>query len=250
MQSYRLTRKALVVVLASAMAGQGLVVAAAQEQRSRKTAAPAEAETTNSGTADGLWSPALTGVRRPLYRLRPSDVIDIRFTFTAEFDQTATVQPDGFIPLRGTAQLYAQNLTVPELQRAITDAYAGTMHDPEVTVSLKDFDKPYFLAGGQVLHPGKYELREDLTVAEGVELAGGFNEQAKHSQVVLFRHISPEVVESRVINVKEMLRSRNLAEDFHLRPGDMVFVPQNAISKIRRYLPASNLSLYSTPTQF
>jgi polysaccharide export outer membrane protein len=251
MQSYRLTRKALMVVLASAMAGQGLVVAAAQEQRSRKTVVASEtAETTNPGTADGLWSPALTGVRRPLYRLRPSDIVEIHFTFTPEFDQTATVQPDGFIPLKGAAQLYAQDLTVPELQRAITDTYTGTMHDPEVTVSLKDFDRPYFLAGGQVAHPGKYELREDLTVTEGVELAGGFSDQAKHSQVVLFRHVSPDLVESRVINVKELLRSRNLAEDFHLRSGDMVFVPQNAISKIRRYLPASNLSLYSTPTQF
>jgi hypothetical protein len=47
-----------------------------------------------------------------------------------------------------------------------------------------------------------------------------------------------------------MLKSRNLGEDFHLEPGDMLFVPQNTISKIRRYLPAPNLSMYLNPAQF
>ena len=141
-------------------------------------------------------------------------------------------------------------MTVPELQEAIRKAYAATMHDPEVTLVLKDFDPPFFLAGGQVNHPGKYELRADLTVTEGVAIAGGFNDQARHSQVVLFRQVSDDLVESRVLNVKQMLKSRNLEEDIHLKPGDLIYVPQNTISKIRRYLPTSNLSLYSSPTQF
>ena len=87
-------------------------------------------------------------------------------------------------------------------------------------------------------------------MTEGVALAGGFTEQAKHSQVVLFRRISEERTEARVLNVKQMLKARNLAEDFHLRAGDLLYVPQNTISKIRRYLPTSSLSTYVSPTQF
>lgn len=30
-----------------------------------------------------------------------------------------------------------------------------------ITVSLEDFDKPFFVAAGQVEHPGKYELRSE-----------------------------------------------------------------------------------------
>jgi uncharacterized protein (UPF0216 family) len=67
---------------------------------------------------------------------------------------------------------------------------------------------------------------------------------------VLFRRISEERTEARVLNVKQMLKARNLAEDFHLRTGDMLYVPQNTISKIRRYLPTSSLSTYVSPTQF
>jgi hypothetical protein len=36
-------------------------------------------------------------------------------------------------------------------------AYSETLHDPEVTINLKDFEKPYFIARGAVAGPGKYE---------------------------------------------------------------------------------------------
>jgi len=195
-------------------------------------------------------SPALTEARRPLYRLCKSDVLDIGFTFSPEFNQTVAVQPDGYIPLRGADQIYAEGMTVPDLGAVIRLAYTGMLHDPEVSVTLRDFDKPFFIAGGEVGRPGKYELRSDTTVTEAVAMAGGFSSRAKHSQVVLFRRISDEVVESHLLNIKAMLNSRQLQEDMHLRSGDLVFVPQNLISKIRQFMPASNLSLYSTPTQF
>jgi hypothetical protein len=43
---------------------------------------------------------------------------------------------------------------------------------------------------------------------------------------------------------------KTLKEDAHLRPGDLVFVPQNSISKIARYLTKPALSMYVSPTQF
>jgi polysaccharide biosynthesis/export protein len=194
-----------------------------------------------SGAADGNWHPALTGERRPLYRLCKSDVVEIGFTFAPEFNQTATLQPDGFIALKGIEDLYAEGMTVPQLREAIAKAYAASLHEPEVTVVLRDFNKPYFIAGGEVAHPGKYELRSDTTVVEAVETAGGFTGQSKHSQVVLFRRVSQETFEAKLLNVKKMLNAHNLGEDMHLQPGDLLYVPQNSISKIRQYLPVSDV---------
>ena len=227
-----------------------IVIAAAQQQPSETTGEQVGAVTTTPGAADGTSSPALTGVRRPLYRLRSSDVVEIDITFSPQFNQMLTVQPDGYLPLKGVEQVYAENLTVPELQAAVRRAYTGVLHDPEVTVVLKDFDKPSFIAAGEITHPGKYELRADTTVTEAVAIAGGFTQRAKHSQIVLFRRISDETVESHLLNVKSMLKSRALGEDVHLCPGDVLFVPQNLISKIRQFLPASSLSLYANPTGF
>jgi polysaccharide biosynthesis/export protein len=195
-------------------------------------------------------SPALTGARHPLYRLHTSDVLEIKFTFSPEFDQSATVLPDGFLSLKTGGAIFAEGLTISELRDLVRDAYTPTLRDPEVSVMLKDFERPFFVAGGQVGHPGKYELRSPTTVAEAVAIAGGFTEQSKHSQVVVFRKINDGVVEAHVLNVKSMLASRNLEEDLQLQPGDMLFVPQNRISKIRKFLPVSSLSTFFTPAQF
>ena len=188
--------------------------------------------------------------RNPRYALRKGDSFDVDFALSPEFNQTLVVQPDGYITLRGAGSMHVEGQTVSELTGTIKKAYAKILHDPVVTVALKDFEKPYFVAAGQVGKPGKYELRSDLTLVEAVAIAGGFTERSKHSQVVLFRRVSDQLVEARLFNVKRMLESRDLREDAHLRPGDMIYVPQNSISKIQRYLPTTSMGVYADPTHY
>jgi polysaccharide export outer membrane protein len=202
------------------------------------------------GGADGLGNPLLGGERRPLYRLQPSDVVEVTFTVAPEFNQTLTVQPDGYVMLKDAGLVEAQGFNLEQFSAVVQKAYAGYLHDPQVAVALKEFERPYFIVGGEVGKPGKYELRSDTTVAEAVQIAGGLTSQAKHSQVVLFRRVNDDLVETRLLNLKKMLKANSLKEDAHLRPGDMVFVPQNAISKIARFLSKPSVSMYMNSSQF
>src|SRR5271166_5586360 len=202
------------------------------------------------GIADGTGNLQLGRDRRPLYRLNRSDVVALSFTLSPEFDQTLTIQPDGYLTLKDAGPVLAQGLTLEQLRLAVLRAYTGYLHDPQVAVALKEFEHPYFVAGGEVGHPGKYELRSDTNVMEAVQIAGGFTHQAKHSQVVLFRHLNDVLVEAHVFDLKKMLREKNLSEASLLRPGDLVFVPQNSISKIERFISKPDLSMYVSSTQF
>ncbi len=202
------------------------------------------------GKADGTGNPWLGGERRPLYRLNHSDVVALSFTLSPEFDQTLTIQPDGYITLKDAGLVLAEGLTLEEFRLAVGRAYAGYLHDPQVAVALKDFEHPYFVAGGEVGKPGKYELRSNTTLIEAVEIAGGFTHEAKHSQVLLFRRVNDDLVEAHVFNLKKMLKEKSLGEDSALRPGDLVFVPQNSISKIERFISKPSLSMYVNPTGF
>jgi polysaccharide export outer membrane protein len=201
------------------------------------------------GKADGLGNPRLEG-SHPLYRLNRSDAVQLSFTVSPEFDQLLTVQPDGYVTLKDAGPVLAQGLTLEEFRTAVNRAYAGYLHDPQVAVALKDFEHPYFVAGGEIGKPGKYELRSDTSIMEAVEIAGGFTHDAKHSQVLLFRHIHDGLVEARIFDLKKMLKERKLEEAAELRPGDLVFVPQNYISKIDRFLSKPALSMYVNSTQF
>lgn len=80
---------------------------------------------TSTSTADGTrgpdnGSPALTGARHPQYRLRKSDVVEIKFTFSPEFDQTVTVLPDGFVALNTVGDLFAEKLRKVRRQRNLS----------------------------------------------------------------------------------------------------------------------------------
>jgi polysaccharide export outer membrane protein len=181
--------------------------------------------------------------RYPRYKLRPGDAFDLTFEFTPEFNQSLTVLPDGFVSLREAGEIYASGLTVPELTEKIRTAYSSLLSNPRISILLKDFERPYFIADGQVSHPGKYDLKGDTTVIQAVAIAGGFQNSAKHSQVVVYRRVNDDWVEAKLLNVKEMEKSRNLTEDLHLRPGDMIFVPKNTISKIQQFIPSYGFNM-------
>ena len=179
--------------------------------------------------------------RYPRYKLEFGDQFDVSFELSPEFNQTVTVQPDGYITLRGAGDVHVAGQTVPELTETLRRAYGKILNDPLISVILKDFEKPYFIADGQIGKPGKYELRGDTTLTQAIAIAGGFQDSAKHSQVLLFRRVNSDWVSAKIINVKEMEKKGNLHEDPYLHPGDMVFVPKNRISKIRPFLPSSSM---------
>src|SRR5258708_30212396 len=111
---------------------------------------------------------------------------------TPDLNQTVTVQPDGYITLQGVGDIHVEGQTIPDVAESIRLAYAKTLHNPIITVRLMDFDKPYFIVGGEVGHPGKFELRGDTTMTQAVAIAGGFNERGKELQVWLFRRGSKD----------------------------------------------------------
>lgn len=201
-------------------------------------------QTVNRGKSVGFQE------RYPRYQVLDGDTMDLVFEFSPEFNQTVTVQPDGYISLRGIGDVHVASQTLPQLVTTLQTSYGKILNKPAISVLLKDFKRPYFTAQGQVAKPGQLPLHGETTVAEGIAMAGGFTDNAKHSHVVLFRRVSSEWTEAKVIDVKKMLNQGNLSEDYVLRPGDMIWVPKNTLSKISRFIPTSSLSTYVNPAGF
>jgi polysaccharide export outer membrane protein len=209
---------------------------------SPQAAAPTPASAPSTST------PALQQ-RYPRYTIQREDVLLLSFPLSPELNQTITVQPDGFVNLQSAGSLHVQGLTVPEMAAAVKQAYAGVLHDPIINVDLQDFQKPFFTVSGQVGKPGQYELRSDITVSEAIAVAGGLQSTAK-TQVFLFHKTSDEWFQVEKLNLKDVLNGKKINEDAVLKPGDMVFVPENSITKFRRYVPYSvNAGSYLTQTQ-
>ena len=184
--------------------------------------------------------------RNPRYRVMRNDVLVLTFLLSPEFNQTITVQPDGYVTLLGAGSVYIQEMTVPEVIDALKKAYSKILRDPVIDVDLKDFQKPFFLVLGQVGKPGQYDLRYDTTVTQAIAIAGSFSPDAK-TQVFLFHRVSPSWVEVKKLSLKNILHGKNANEDVHLQPGDMIYVPVNFISNFKKYVPYTT-GLYFNPS--
>jgi polysaccharide export outer membrane protein len=184
----------------------------------------------------------IPGVKR--YKLNPGDVIEIIYRYTPEFNQTVTIQPDGFIVLEIVGELKVGGLTIEQARQEMLKKASVRLKDPEITLLLKEFQKPYFVVAGEVVQPGRFEMRENVTALQAIMLAGGFKDSAKSSQLLVFRKINSEMAEVRVLNLKSIKKTGDLENDFMLEAGDMILVPRNAISKIERFVKLASLAAF------
>jgi len=186
--------------------------------------------------------------RDPRYHVQPTDVIEVHYRYTPEFDQIVTVQPDGYVNLQIVGDVKLQGLTLDQIKAAILLKASERLKDPEITLILKDFEKPYFVVGGEVGNPGKFEMRGQVTAIQAIAMAGGFKTaSAKHSQVILYRRVGPELAQTEILNLKAAMTPASKEPLADLHPGDVLVVPQNRISKIERFVKWGYFGLTFAP---
>jgi polysaccharide export outer membrane protein len=181
---------------------------------------------------------------RPQYQIQPGDVMEVHYRYTPEYDQTVTVQPDGYITLNLVGNVKVSQATVEEARAAIIKHASERLNQPEVSITLKDFQKPYFVVAGQVATPGKFDMRENTTALQAVMLAGGFKDSAKASKIVLFRKINSDTAEVKVLDLKKINKTSALERDIALQNGDMLLVPENNAAKFQNFMKLTNVGAY------
>jgi len=192
--------------------------------------------------------PRLTTVTEERYRLQPGDVLEVQFRYSPEFNQTLTVQPDGYITLEIAGDLKVAGFTIDQTREAILRQARTRLQDPVATVLLKEFQRPYFVVSGEVSQPGKIEMRERVTAIQAIMLAGGMKETAKSSQVVVFRMINnSDMAEVKLLNLKSIKKTSDLENDLTLQAGDMVYVPRDKISKVERFMKIASIAAFMAP---
>jgi polysaccharide export outer membrane protein len=185
--------------------------------------------------------------REDRYTLNPGDVLDIQYRYTPEFNQTVTIQPDGFISLEigGDLKVSGRNLT--QVRALILSKARERLASPELNVILKEFQKPYVVVAGEVVTPGKFEVREKMTALQAVLLAGGFKDSAKSSQILVFRKLNADTAEVKSLDFKTLKKTADLENDLTLQAGDMILVPRNRLSKVERYVRLASVASWVNP---
>jgi len=191
--------------------------------------------------------PRLAPTTEYRYQLKPGDVIEVQFRYSPEFNQTVTIQPDGYIALEITGDLKIAGMTVEQARQAILKKASVRLQDPVANVILKEFQRPFFVVAGEVTQPGKIEMRERVTAIQAIMLAGGLKETARSSQVIVFRQINSDMAEVKLLNLKSIRHTSDLENDLTLQPGDMVYVPRDKMSKVERFMRLASVAAFMAP---
>jgi polysaccharide export outer membrane protein len=179
------------------------------------------------------------------YLLQSSDVLELEYEYTPEYNQVATIQPDGTVRLKLLGSIPIAGMSLDKATEVIKAKASLRLNKPEITLTLKEFVKPHFTVYGEVSRPGVYDIHGSVTVLQAIALSGGVRDTSKETQVVLVRKVNADIAEVKVINTKEMSSAKGAREDFDLRPDDMLIVPKSRLGKVEPYVRVASMGLTS-----
>ena len=89
------------------------------------------------------------------YRIQPGDQLALDFYMNSEFNDTATVDPNGKIVLRMVGPIQAAGLTPAQLASSIDKAYRNELRNPGAVVHLTNFAEQADLCRGRSRETGR-----------------------------------------------------------------------------------------------
>ena len=170
------------------------------------------------------------------YKIRVGDVLDIQFFKTVDLDQTRTVGPDGeiYLPIVGRVRVVGR--TVDDVTKEITEGYQKELINPQITVSVQQYGGLQVYVSGEVKRPGIQDYRGGLTLVQSISNAGGFTRRARQREVLLIRPGPETEPVGTIIDVKQILRKGQVANDVPLAPLDIVYVHWKKIVNVNIFV--------------
>ncbi len=157
--------------------------------------------------------------------LGSGDVFEVRVFGEKDLTGDYQVAADGTIlfPFLGSVDVGGREASQVATLIAERLAAGGYMKQPQVSVFLKQSNSKRVSVLGAVAKPGTFPIVPGMTLVHAVSQAGGFTPLASKDETVITRRVQGKLERYRV----EVSRvTRGDAEDFPLRPGDIVFVPE------------------------
>ncbi len=159
--------------------------------------------------------------------LGPGDVFEVRVYGEEKLSGIFRVGGTGEISFPLVGRIPVEGLSPTQVETIIEQRLGdGYLKHPYVTVFVKTYDSKAISVLGQVKEPGTFPYKPQMTVIEGISLAGGMLESAKANAVVVTRQEGGQEL-GFTVPVRSI--SEGEVPNFFLKPGDIVFVPKTIL---------------------
>jgi polysaccharide export outer membrane protein len=158
------------------------------------------------------------------YRIGPEDTLLVSVWKNDAISKTVPVRPDGMVSLPLVQEVRAAGLTPLELRELLAKKLAEFIPNPEVSVIVTEVRSFKVSVIGEVTKPARYELKSRTTVLDVLALAGGLNEFAARTRIVILR-TDGKVMRRIPFNYNKVIAAGGERDNVYLQPGDVVVVP-------------------------
>lgn len=188
------------------------------------------------------------------YTLGAGDKLQINLFNVPELSGEFRVAADGQMNLPWIGTVNVDRLTLTETKQLLTQQYKPFLKRPPlVTLTLLETRPVRVVVAGEVNRPGTYQPTTDVgnvalpgqfaptnstqinrnalqwpTLTQALQTAGGITQQADIRRVTVRRPLRDNRVRVAQVDLWQLIRGGNSAQDITLRDGDVIVVPQAA----------------------
>ncbi len=160
------------------------------------------------------------------YLIGAGDTIEITVLGRSELSSRANVGVDGRVPVALVGPVEVGELTpsaaAARIARALREGQF--LVNPQVSVTLVDYQSQMISVLGEVRNPGRFPVRSRLSVLDALALSGGVIEQG--AQVAYVLRPEDEKVTRYEVDLDALLQAGAGQTYFELLPSDTVVVPK------------------------
>ena len=159
------------------------------------------------------------------YAIGPEDVLEILVWKNTDLSKVVTVRPDGMISLPLIGDIRVAGRTAATLREVIREKLGEYQKTPEVSVIVQEVNSYSIYVLGEVVRPGKFQLKSYVTLLQAISLAGGFTEFSSRNKIKVLRKGYEEArAQMFKIRYKDILKG-DTSKDILLMSGDTIIVP-------------------------
>lgn len=162
----------------------------------------------------------------PGFLIGAGDTVVITVLGRPELTASGNVSGDGLVTAALIGAVPVLGLSPQQAAQRIAQAYRDGQYlvDPQVTVTLSDYQSQQLSVLGEVKSPGRFAMRTRLSILDALALAGGINDSG--AQLAYILRPEDSVVTRYEIDLDALLQAGAGQQYFELLAGDTVVVPK------------------------
>jgi polysaccharide export outer membrane protein len=156
----------------------------------------------------------------------PGDVFEVHVMGEPTLPKEYRVNPDGSIDFPYVARLVVQNLEPQDISSLIRRKLqeGKILNDPQVSVSVKQYNSKKIAVIGQVTKPGSVPYTDSLRLVDALSQAGWFTPLAASNHILLTRLTKDGGSVTVELSVDAITDGKR--PDIPLQAGDTIKVPE------------------------